>query len=64
MIYMVFKNSGRVEKYIIYNDLIKFLGVFNAKNHPDVKKGKKTEDEVLMDWLDTFEQHHALKVDI
>ena len=35
-------------------------GVYNGKNHPDVRTGKKTEDEVLCEFLDTFEQHHAL----
>jgi len=25
-------------------------GVYNAKNHPDVKLGKKTEEEVLSDF--------------
>lgn len=35
-------------------------GVYNAKNHPDVKLGKKTEDEVLAEFLDTFEAHYAL----
>ena len=35
-------------------------GVYNAKNHPDVKLGKKTEDEVLSEFLDTFEMHYAL----
>ena len=34
---------------------------YNAKNHPDVKKGKKTEEEVLAEFLDTFEIHHAMK---
>lgn len=33
-------------------------GVYNAKNHPDVKLGKKTEDEVLAEFLDTFEAHY------
>jgi Ca2+-binding EF-hand superfamily protein len=28
-----------------------------AKQHPDVKAGKKTEDEVLGEFLDTFEDH-------
>jgi len=32
---------------------------YNAKQHPDVKAGKKTEDEVLMEFLDTFEDHYA-----
>ena len=33
--------------------------VYNAKQHPDVKAGKKTEDEVLAEFLDTFEDHFA-----
>lgn len=33
-------------------------GVYNAKNHPDVKLGKKTEDEVLTEFLETFETHY------
>ena len=32
---------------------------YNAKQHPDVKAGKKTEDEVLAEFLDTFEDHYA-----
>jgi Ca2+-binding EF-hand superfamily protein len=36
-------------------------GVYNAKFHPDVKSGKKSEDEVLSEFLDTFELHHSLK---
>jgi Ca2+-binding EF-hand superfamily protein len=35
-------------------------GVYNAKNHPDVKIGKKTEEEVLSEFLDTFELHYSL----
>jgi len=35
-------------------------GVYNASKHPDVQSGKKTEEEVLGDFLDTFEQHHAI----
>jgi hypothetical protein len=33
---------------------------YNAKFHPDVKAGKKTEDEVLMEFLDTFEIHFSI----
>ena len=29
--------------------------VYNAKKHPDVQNGKKTEDEVLMEFIETFE---------
>lgn len=32
---------------------------YNAKMHPDVKSGKKTEDEILYEFIDTFEQHHS-----
>ena len=32
---------------------------YNAKMHPDVKAGKKTEDQVLYEFIDTFEQHHT-----
>lgn len=35
-------------------------GVYNAKHHPDVKLGKKTEEEVLSEFLDTFELHYSL----
>lgn len=38
------------------------LDLYNAKQHPDVKTGKKTEDDVLMEFLETFEQHHSLMV--
>jgi calcyphosin len=31
--------------------------LYNAKSHPDVRAGKKTEDDVLMEFLDTFEIH-------
>ena len=37
-------------------------GVYNAKSHPDVRAGKKTEDEVLGEFLDTFEMHHSVFV--
>jgi len=36
--------------------------LYNAKQHPDVKTGKRTEDEILMEFLETFEQHHTTMV--
>jgi calcyphosin len=33
-------------------------GRYNAMFHPDVKAGKKTEDEVLKEFLETFESHY------
>lgn len=41
-------------------DIDDLRGRYNAKHHPDVKKGKKTEDEVLAEFLDTFEYHFNL----
>ena len=35
-------------------------GVYNAKLHPDVKAGRKTEQDVLQEFLDTFELHFSL----
>jgi Ca2+-binding EF-hand superfamily protein len=37
-------------------------GRYNASNHPDVKLGKKTEEDILYEFLDTFEAHYALSV--
>jgi len=41
-------------------DLSDIRGVYNAALHPDVRQGKRTEDEVLGDFLDTFELHHSI----
>ncbi len=40
------------------DDIKKF---YSGKQHPDVKAGKKTEQEVLSEFLDTFEMHHSMK---
>jgi hypothetical protein len=42
-------------------DLSDIKGVYNAKFHPDVKAGKRTEDEILSEFLETFESHHAIR---
>ena len=31
---------------------------YNAQQHPDVKTGKRTEEEVLIEFMETFQQHH------
>jgi len=41
-------------------DLNDLKGVYNTDNHPDVKSGKKTPDEVLEEFLETFELHHSV----
>jgi hypothetical protein len=35
-------------------------GRYDASRHPDVKSGKKSEEEVLTEFLETFEQHHNI----
>lgn len=61
-------NSGRVaickKAYAIMDkdksgqvDINDIRQTYNAKQHPDVKAGKKTEDEILTEFLDTFEDH-------
>ena len=37
-------------------------GRYSARMHPDVKTGKKSEEDVLYEFLDTFEQHYSLIV--
>lgn len=34
---------------------------YNAKKHPDVLAKKRTEDEILLEFLDTFEAAFAVK---
>ena len=41
--------------YISYEDI---KGLYNGKQHPEVVAGRKTEQEVLGEWLETFEDHH------
>lgn len=42
-------------------DLSDIKGVYKADRHPDVKSGKKTEDQVLQEFLETFETAHAMR---
>jgi hypothetical protein len=32
---------------------------YNAKKHPDVLSGKKKEEEILCEFLETFEQSYC-----
>lgn len=52
------KLDGNGNGVIEIDDIKSF---YNAKMHPDVKAGKKTQDEVLAEFLDTFELHHSMK---
>jgi len=42
-------------------DITDVRGVYNATKHPDVLSGKKTEDQILQEFLETFETAHAMK---
>jgi Ca2+-binding EF-hand superfamily protein len=42
-------------------DLEEIKALYNAKHHPDVKLGRKTEDEVFVEFMDTFELHYSLR---
>lgn len=44
--------------YIDINDI---KGVYDGKKHPDVLQGKKTEEQILLEFLETFETHHSLR---
>jgi len=44
--------------YLDYNDI---KGVYNASFHPDVKSGKKTEQQILQEFLETFEAAHNMR---
>jgi len=44
--------------YLDYNDI---KDTYNAKFHPDVKSGKKTEQQILQEFLETFETAHNMR---
>lgn len=41
-------------------DMGEFANHYNGASHPDVRSGKKTEEQVLSEFMDTFETHHVL----
>jgi Ca2+-binding EF-hand superfamily protein len=55
--------AQKAYKIIDYNgdgvlDINDIKGKYDASKHPDVKSGKKTENEILKEFLETFEMHH------
>lgn len=38
--------------------------MYEAKAHPDVRSGKRSEQEVLAEFLDTFELHLQLELNL
>lgn len=41
-------------------DLVDIRDLYKVDRHPDVISGKKTHDQVLIEFLETFEVHHNL----
>ena len=44
-----------------YVDINDITGVYTAKTHPDVVSGKKTEQQILLEFLETFETAHNMR---
>ena len=44
--------------YLDPNDI---RNTYNASKHPDVLEGKKTEEQILVEFLETFEMHLNLR---
>ena len=42
-------------------DMNEIKHTYNAKNNPDVRQGKKTEEEVYTEFMETFQANHLLK---
>jgi len=42
-------------------DMNDIKGVYTAKSHPDVLAGRKSEEQILMEFLETFEVHHSIR---
>lgn len=42
-------------------DINDVRGVYNAKKHPEVLAGKKSEDDILKEFLATFEMAHSIR---
>ena len=42
-------------------DINDIRGVYTADKHPDVMAGKKTEQQVLSEFLETFETAHSMR---
>lgn len=40
--------------------LEEFKQKYNAQMHPEVRSGKRTEDEVITEFMETFERHHSM----
>ena len=41
-------------------DINDIKDIYNASKHPDVVSRKKTEEDILLEFLQTFESHHNI----
>lgn len=58
LVLQAFKKIDRDGSGVVdYHDI---KDIYNAKRHPDVISGKKTEEDILMEFLETFETHHNI----
>ena len=44
-----------------YLDIDDIKDTYNATKHPDVIQGRRTEQQILNEFLETFETHHNIK---
>ena len=44
-----------------YIDMNEIKHTYSAKNNPDVRQGKRTEEEVYTEFMETFQANHLLK---
>jgi len=44
-----------------YVDINDIRGTYDASKHPDVLQGKKTEEQILQEFLETFEVAHNMR---
>jgi len=58
LVELAFKKLDRDASGLI--DIKDLKGLYSTKSHPDVRAGKKSEDQVLGDFLETFEMHMNL----
>ena len=58
LITILFESFDKNRKGFI--DIDDLRNAYNPKNHPDVISGKKTEDEVLAEFLDNLQYHFSL----
>jgi Ca2+-binding EF-hand superfamily protein len=42
-------------------DIDDIRDVYNPNKHPDVMSGKKKPDQILVEFLETFEMHHNIQ---